>query len=334
MDDLHTQRNLKLVTALMIVALSILMVTNTSWSAAENYPTKPIQVVISYAPGDTDANLRPFIDKMPEFLGQPMFFVYKPGGSGAVGASFVAKANPDGYTIIGTSPGPVLMTPFVIEGLDYTLDDFVPICRLAISPNLLVVRTDSPLKTLNDLVLEAKKSPGKLTYGTSGTFGSPHTPMLIFSKLAGIELTHVPCKGCSPAVTALLGGHVDMTSCTMAPIAPHIRSGALRALGLHTSKRSRVFPDIPTFSELGYPVVFNVWFGLMAPKGVPKEVVEKILDASKKVVEQRKEFIEERMKLLGIELAFLGPKEWLNEIKTQGDMFREVVRDAKEKGKK
>jgi tripartite-type tricarboxylate transporter receptor subunit TctC len=164
---LHTQRNLKLATALMIVALSILMARNTSWSAVENYPTKPIQVIISYAPGDTDANLRPFIDKMPEFLGQPMFFVYKPGGSGAVGASFVAKANPDGYTIIGTSPGPVLMTPFVIEGIDYTLDDFVPICRLAISPNLLVVRTDSPLKTLNDLVLEAKKSPGKLTYGTS-----------------------------------------------------------------------------------------------------------------------------------------------------------------------
>ena len=327
------QRNFRPLIALTVILFVVLIGRNVGWSAVENYPTKPIQVITCYAPGDTDANLRPFIEKMSEFLGQPMHFVYKPGGSGAVGASFVAGAKPDGYTLLGVSPGPI-MTSIRVEGVGYSLDDFKPICRFSISPNLTAVRADSPWKNLNDLVAEAKRSPGKLTFSTSGTLGSAHIPMVMFQKHAGIELTHVPTKGCLPAVTALLGGHVDVFSCTMAPIAPHIKSGALRALGLHTSKRSRIFPEVPTFSELGYPVVFNVWFGLMAPKGISKEVADKLLETGRKVVEQRKEFIEEQMRLLGIELAFMGPEDWLNEIKTQQNIVRELLKDSKEKEKK
>jgi len=131
-----------------------------------------------------------------------MSFVYKPGANGAIGASFVAKAKPDGYTPFGTSQAPIITTPLTEEGLDYTFDDFSPICRLVESPIVLATKADSPLKTLKDVIEEAKKFPGKMTFSTSGVFSTIQLPTEILSRMAGITLTHVPCTGTSPAVTA------------------------------------------------------------------------------------------------------------------------------------
>jgi tripartite-type tricarboxylate transporter receptor subunit TctC len=323
----------RLASTLTIVALIMIIgwAASESWAAEKKYPTRPIQVVVAYSPGSTDTYLRPFIEKLPEYLGQPLSFVYKPGAGGSIGSSFVAKSRPDGYTLFGCSTGPVIVGPLTKEGLDFTLDSFAPLCRYVLTPMGVAVKADSPIKTLKDLVEAAKASPGKLTYSTSGAFGSTHFGMEMLCKEAGIKLTHVPCPGSAPAATALLGGHVDMSFADLGPFKPHIESGAFRLLGIMQKDRMKFSPNIPTFSELGYPVIFPLWYGLMAPKGVPKEVVETIVTASKKAIEQHRGFIEDRLKQLGPEISFLTPAEMDKENRAISKTIQEIFKDLKAK---
>ena len=315
--------------ALAIVILCAITVSaaNLSWAADKKYPTRTIQIVVCYQPGSTDMAIRPFIDRLPDYLGQPVAFVYKPGASGAVGASFVSKAKPDGYTLIGTSQSPIMICPLTKEGLDYTLDGFIPICRLSRSPVLVAVKSDSPWKTPKDLVEDAKKSPGKLTFSSTGVLGTPTLPMEIFIRLTDIKMTHVPCPGTAPAVTALLGGHVHATTATMASITPHIKSGALRPLGVFEKERLKVFPDVPTFTELGYPVVLSVWYGLLAPKGTSEEVINSIYGACRKIVEDHRKSIEDQLEKLSLTLDFVEPGEFAREIKVENEVIRKIVVD-------
>ncbi len=317
--------------ALVIYTLVALI----SWAASESlaaekkYPIRPIQVIVAYTPGSTDTYLRPYIDKLPEYLGQPLSFVYKPGAGGSVGASFLAKSRPDGYSLFGCSAGPVIVGPLTKEGLDFTLDSFAPISNYVRVPVSVAVKADSPIKTLKDLVEAAKASPGKLTYSTAGAWGSTHLYMEMFCKEAGIKLTHVPCPGSAPAATALLGGHVDMCCSDMGPLKPHAESGAFRLLGLMQNERMKSFPNIPTFSEAGYPVVVQHWYGIMAPKGVPKEVVETIYNASKKALEQHRDVIEKQLANLGVEISFLGPEEMDKQNKSQRAAIQTIIKEMK-----
>ncbi len=304
-------------------------VVSESLAAEKKYPIRPIQVIVAYNPGSTDTYLRPYTEKLPEYLGQPLSFVYKPGAGGSVGASFVAKSRPDGYTIFGCSAGPVIVGPLTKEGLDYTLDSFAPLCNYIRAPVGVAVRAESPIKSVKDLVEAAKASPGKLTYSTAGAFGATHLYMEMFCKEAGIMLTHVPCAGSAPAATALLGGHVDMCCSDMGPLKPHAESGAFRLLGIMQKDRMKAFPNVPTFSESGYPVSVQHWYGLMAPKGVPKEVVEAIYNASKKAVEQHRGFIEDRLNQLGVEISLLGPEEMDKQNKDQREAVRAILKEMK-----
>lgn len=297
------------------------------WPAEGKYPSRPIQVVIPYQPGATDMALRPFVEKLQEYLGQPMPFVYKPGGAAVMGGSFVARANPDGYTLLGATPSSVILGPLTKEGVDYTMEDFVPLCRLSSSPFILAVKADSRWKTLKDIVEEAKKYPDKLSYSTTGVLGTGHIPVAMFLKQAGISMTHVPCPGMAPAITALLGGHVDMTSSSMGAVVPHLRSGALRAVGVFMKQRLKEFPDVPTFSELGYPVAIFVWYGLMGPKGTREEVVKVIYGASKKVMENQRPFIEDRMAKSSLTVDFLSPEEFANELRSENEAMKNIVKE-------
>jgi tripartite-type tricarboxylate transporter receptor subunit TctC len=307
--------------------MMVLWTANEGWTAEVRYPTRPIQIVIAYAPGTTDTGLRPFIEKLPDYLGQPTSFVYKPGANGAIGASFVAKAKPDGYTLFGTSQAPIITTPLTQEGLDYALDDFSPICRLVESPIVLAAKADSPLKTLKDIIEEAKKFPGKMTFSTSGVFSTIQLPTEIFSRMAGITLTHVPCTGTSPAVTALLGGHVTLTSSSMAPLFPHLKSHALRPIAVYEKERLKEFPDVPTFSELGYPIVYSNWYGILAPKRTPEEIVRKIYASFKKGIEDHRNFIEERVANMSLKLVFLGPEEFTHTLKAENEAVKKIVKE-------
>ncbi len=302
---------------------------NQSWAAAETYPNRPIQVVICFQPGDTDMNLRPLVEKMAEVLKQPMPFVYKPGGGGSIGTSYVKRSKPDGYTILGSPTGSLMLAPLTREGIDYTLEDFTPICRLATHPIGLSTKGDAPWKTIKDLVESAQKAPGKLSFAHTATLGSGHVPMEMFLKMAKIKMAAVPCAGSAPAVTALLGGHVDVASTALAPVTPHLNSGTLRLMALFSKERSNIFPNVPTFSEFGYPVVYPYWYGLFVPKDTPKEVVEKLYWAARKVTEEHKKFFEDQLQKLGSTFAFIGPEEFSKENIEYRIVLEEIVKDIK-----
>ena len=319
---LGTTGAISIVTFVMLIEGSTL----SPWAAEIKYPTRPIQIIIGYEPGSTDMGLKPFTDRLQEYLGQPVSYVYKPGAAGTIGASFVAKAKPDGYTILGTSQTPVILSPLT-KDLDYKLDDFIPVCRASKSSLILAVKADSRWKTIREIVAEAKKSPAKLTYSSAAVFGSNHLVMEEFVKLAGINMTHVPCKGSAPAVTAALGGHVDMVSSTMAPLSPHLKSGALRPLGVFEKERIREFPDVPTFSEVGYPVTHVVWYAFFAPKGTSEEVVKIFSTAIQKVVKEHHHFIEDRLGKISLNPAFLKYDEFAREVKDYNEEMKRIIKE-------
>jgi len=332
---MRRQRHFKGMNLMVVVTFLMMMLWagNEGWAAEVKYPARPIQIVIAYQPGTTDVAIRPFTEKLPDYLGQPVSFVYKPGASGAIGASFVSKARPDGYTLFGSPPAPIITTPLTQEGLDYTLDDFAPVARLVGSPIVLATKVDSPLKTLKDMIEEAKKSPGKVTFSSAGAFSTTQIPVEIFARMAGITLIHVPCPGAGPAVTALLGGHVTLATSSMAPLSPHLKSKSLRALAVFEKERLKEFPDVPTFSELGYPVLYSQWFGILAPKKTPEEIVRKIYLSLKKVLDENRKFVEDRVANISLRVAFLGPEEFAAALKGENETAKKIVKDLMAAGK-
>jgi tripartite-type tricarboxylate transporter receptor subunit TctC len=298
-------------------------------AAEKKFPSKPIQVIIPFQPGDTDNLLRPFVEKMPEYLGQPVNLVYKPGAAGSVGAGFVAASKPDGYLLVGSSHSSIVVVPLTQKDVGYTWKSFAPVCSLVDASSLLVVQTSSPWKTLKDLVESAKQSPGKITYSSSGTFGSNHLIPEALCKEAGIKMTYVPSQGSGPTITALLGGHVDVASTAIAPALPHLRAGTLRPLAVYKPTRMRALPDAPSLVELGYPISSSSPYGLLAPKGTPKAIVEAIYLSAKKVVENHRTFAVERLDRLGAELDFEGPEEYTTHLAKQYELFSEIFKIVK-----
>lgn len=311
----------------MAIFMGIGWAAGESLAAEVKYPTRPIQIVIGYAPGSSDMSIRPFTEKLPDYLGQPTVFVYKPGAAGSIAGSYVAKSKPDGYTLFGTSQAPIITSPLTQEGVDYTFEDFAPLCRLVRSPIVLAAKADSPLKTLKDLIEEAKKFPGKITFSSSGVFSTIQIPTEIFSRVAGIQLTHVPCAGTGPAITALLGGHVTLTSSSMPALVPHLKSKALRLIAVYEKERLKEFPDIPTFTELGYPLVFSSWHGMVVPKKMPEEIFNKLLAAFKRVLDENRKSIEERLANMSLMLDFAGPAEFAASLKGENEAVKKIVKE-------
>ncbi len=289
--------------------------------AQEKFPTKTVQVVIPFAPGDTDNMLRPFIDKMGEFLGQPAILVYKAGAGGGVGAGQVAASKPDGYTLVGTSQGSLVVVPLFNKDIKYTTDSFAPIAALSEGGFMLLVASSSPWKNVQDLVEYSKKFPKKINYTTSGAMGVTHLLAEIFASEAGVKWTHIPEKGSGPAITALLGGHVEMASSAVAPALAHIRAGTLRPLATFGTTRLKAFPDVPTFQELGYKIASPGYYGISAPKDTPKEVIDALYDAAHKVTEKYKTQIAENLGGFGAEIRLLGPKEYSEYLDSQNKLF-------------
>lgn len=306
--------------------IGVFSVSGTHSLAADKFPAQPIQLVIPFAPGDTDNMLRPFVEKMGEFLGQPLVLNYKPGAGGGVGAGFVAAAKPDGYTLVGTSPGSIVVVPLANKDIRYTPESFIPIAALAEGGLMLVVASSSPWKTVKDLVEHSKKNPGKVTFTSSGALGITHLLAEVFSKEAGVKWNHIPYQGSAPAITALLGGHVDMASTAIAPAQSHMKAGTLRPLAVFGETRLKAYPDVPTLKELGYNVGSPVLYGLSAPKGTPKEVIDAIYTAAKKGVDKYNEQIAANLALFGAEIKLLGPDEYAAYLKTQNQLFSAAVK--------
>lgn len=297
--------------------------------AADDFPVKPVQVVIPFAPGDTDNMLRPFIDKMGEFLGQPVVMVYKPGAGGGIGAGQVASSKPDGYTLVGTSQGSIVVVPTFNKDIKYSTDSFTPIASLSEGGFMLLVSASSPWKRLQDLIDYSKKNPGKINYTTSGAMGVTHLLAEIFADEANVKWTHIPEKGSGPAITALLGGHVEMASSAVAPALAHIRNGTLRPLATFGEVRLKAFPDVPTFKELGFKIASPGYYGILAPKDTPPEIVKAIYQSASKAVEKYNVQISDNLATLGAQIQLLGPKEYTDYLNSQRVLFSNAKKNLK-----
>lgn len=295
--------------------------------AQSAYPDRPIQLIIPFAPGDTDQMLRPITDRMGEFLGQPVVLNYKPGAAGAIGAEFVAKSKPDGYTLVGSSPSSLVVVPLVNENVHYTTDSFTPIMALSEGAMILVVPADSPYKTIHDVVEKSKSDPESMTYGSSGAKGIPNLIMDLFAQKADIKFRHIPFEGSGPAVMALLGKHIDMACSAVAPIQAHIKAGKLRPLAVFNDVRLKTFPDVPTFKELGYDIGSPQFYGIVAAKGTPKEIVDALYAAARKVVDKYGAQIEPTLEAaMGAQVRLVGPQEYQAYLQQQARLYSDGIK--------
>ncbi len=316
-------------TIISACALMLSMFALPVSQAADPFPVKPVQVVIPFAPGDTDNMLRPFLDKMGEFLGQSVIMTYKAGAGGGIGAGSVASSPPDGYTLVGTSQGSIVVVPTFNNAIKYSTESFAPIASISEGGFILVVKADSQWKTMQELIEYSKKNPKKINYTTSGAMGVTHLIAEIFADEAGIQWTHIPEKGSGPAVTALLGGHVQLSSAAIGPAMAHVRAGTLRALAVFSDKRLKAFPDVPTLKELGYKVEARALYGILAPKDTPKAVVDAIFLSAKKAGEKYQMQISDSLSALGAQPALLDPKEYAAYVADQKAMFTKAKETLK-----
>jgi len=263
----------------------ILFATNV---VAQEWPNKPIRWIVPFPPGGAmDVMARALAEKSSKSLGQAVVIENKPGAGGNIGADFVARSDADGYTMMITSIG-MATNKYLYPKLSYDpVKDFSPVSLIAIVPNVLVTNTTQPnVKTVSDVIANAKAQPGKLTYASAGNGSSIHLAGEVFTSMAKIDMQHIPYKGSNPAVTDLLGGQVNYMFDSITSAKPHIDAGKLRPIGITTSKRSKALPNVPTIAESGLPgYEVTPWFAVFVPAATPKPIVNKLnaalLDALK-----------------------------------------------------
>jgi tripartite-type tricarboxylate transporter receptor subunit TctC len=272
--------------ALIAVAL---LVAALPAAADDPYPTRPITIVVPFPPGGiADVTARPLAAALERILKQPVVVTNKAGAAGAVGMQSVAVAKPDGYTLLLG-----LVSISIIPEVDtlfgrppaYTRDQFLGIARLNADPPVVVVNAELPWKSLKELLDEARKRPGEITYASSGIYGASHVPMeMLLHAAGGLKMRHLPTTGGGPATTAVLGKHAALWASPPALAIPHVKAGKLRPLATWGATRLAAFPDVPTLRELGYDVEYYLWAGLFAPRGVPATAVKTLRDGTRQAV--------------------------------------------------
>jgi tripartite-type tricarboxylate transporter receptor subunit TctC len=278
-----TRRHVIAVTVALLLARALVA------EAQEAYPSRPITLVAPFPPGGVaDLTARPVAAALEKVLKNPVGVVNKTGAAGAVGMQFVATSKPDGYTLLlALSSISIIPEADKIFGRPpaFTVDQFAPIALISADPTILVVRAESPWKTAQEFVEDARKRPGQISYSSSGIYGTLHMAMELLSHAAGIKLRHIPTAGAGPALNAILGGHVDALASGPAVVLPHVKAGKLRALAGWGDKRVAALPDVPTFKELGYPdAEFYIWAGLFAPRGTPEPVLARLREGTRAAV--------------------------------------------------
>lgn len=308
------------------IALSLGLATTLA--AAQAWPSKPISLVVPFPPGgSSDVLARALTTELSQSLGQPVIVESRPGAGATLGADYVSKAKPDGYTLLMGAVHHTIATS-VYKKLPYDFEkSFAPITTVALVPNVLVVNAKSSATDVKSLIALAKASPGKLSFGSNGNGTVQHLVGTQFSGLAGIELLHVPYKGSAPLTTDLLGGQVDMSFDTLTPVVQHIKGGKLRALAVTTAKRSSTLPDVPTLAESGLKDFDQgTWFGVLAPAATPKDIVTKLNAAMVKII-QSPEF-KKRMKDIGAEPVGNTPAEMTAQIEADTSKYRQLVKES------
>jgi len=328
---MKTQRSAIGRRALAATAIATLGLCIAPWAAAqEPWPAKPISLVVPFpSGGTTDVLARALADALSKSLGQPVIVESKPGAGATLGADYVAKAKPDGHTLLMGAVHHTIATS-VYKKLPYDFQkDLAPITTVAMVPNVLVVNASlTPAKSVAELIALAKSSPKELAYGSNGNGTAQHLIGTQFQASTGVNLLHVPYKGSGPLTTDLLGGQVAMSFDTITPVLQHIKGGKLRALAVTTAKRSAVLPDVPTLEEAGLKGFdIGTWFGVLAPAGTPKEVVAKLNAEMVKIIKSPD--FGERMRAIGADPIGDSSADMAARIREETTKFAKLVKDGK-----
>ena len=292
------------------------------------YPDKPIRMVVGYAPGGAaDKLVRPITDRLARVLKQPFVIDYKPGAGAALAAELTAKAPADGYTLHITDSGPMTILPHMRKlGYD-PLSSFTPISMVGGGGVIVVVLPSSKATDMKSLIELAKKDPKNWSYGTSGVGGVGHLAGEQFKAAAKINIDHIPYKGGSPAITELLGGHVPLLFSSLGAAASHIQAGRLRALADSSGKRSSMFPDVPTMAEAGFSGFdASIWFSIVGPAGLPKEVMDKLVPALTSVMKDPEVIL--AIKREGYDPMPMTPQQTAEKIKSDFELWGKTVKSA------
>jgi tripartite-type tricarboxylate transporter receptor subunit TctC len=306
--------------------LGLLCAALSAQASAQAFPSKPIRVVIPFvAGGSSDIVGRAIASKFQEVLGQPGIVENRPGANGAIAAEHVAKADPDGYTILVGSIGVFSINAALFKDLRYNpLRDFAPITLAVTTPNVLVTRPDLPAGSMKELVEFAKKNPGRLSYCSSGTGSSDHLTGELWKQGAGIFALHVPYRGGAACQTDLMGSQVDLSFQNMGAVTNYIRANRMKALAVTAKARHPQLPNVPTVGEAGFPgLVVTSWQAAGAPAKTPKEVVARLNDAAVKAL--RSPDVRERMNSIGFEVVASSPEEFAKFMKEEVDRWTQVV---------
>jgi tripartite-type tricarboxylate transporter receptor subunit TctC len=297
-------------------------------AAQAQYPTKPVRLVAGFpAGGGVDATARAYAQKLGEYWGQNVLVENRSGANGMVGAEAVARAPKDGYTLFLSTPSEVALNALLYSRMAYDpLKDLAPISLVAIFPNVMVVNASVPAASVAEVIALAKKSPGGLHYGSSGTGSTQHLAGEWLGRYAGFNWVHVPYKGAAPATTDIVGGQIPVAILGLGAIMPHIKSGRLRGIAVASKERSAALPDVPTLYEAGIKFDATQWYGILTTAGAPAEVVAQVNAALKRAAAEPA--VKERLIALGGEPTSSSPEDYTALIKSETEKFAKVVRDA------
>ena len=312
---------------LMIGMLCLLLFTSTIGVAAKDYPTKPIQLICPWAAGgSTDLLCRTLAKVAPKYFPEPIVVINRTGGAAAVGLGDAKRAKADGYTIVIASNPPFVSQPYLKTNLPYSLNDFTSIIGLSKEICTMAVNTKSPWENIDQLIEDAKKNNKTITFGHSGVGLFPHLAAESFFKATGVQARGVVFDGDGPAITAAIGGHIDVVIATANGLVQQVNAGNLKALVTLAQKRSMSFPDIPCMKDMGYDDIdFNIWKYLLVPKGTSDDIVKYLHDNFKKVIEDP-EFIAS-MNKMEMEIGYLTGKEIDNKLNKEYKLVDNMLKE-------
>lgn len=306
----------------------MVLAQSAAWaqSAAANYPHKPVRLVVPFAPGgSSDIVGRLIGQKLAEFWGQQFVIDNRPGAGGAVGAEAVARAAPDGYTLIFANPGPALHNVLLRKKPSYTLSDFAPIVYVGYTPNLIVANLTLPASDLKELVAYAKANPGKVNWASPGTGSNPHIALEMLKAATGIDVVHVPYKGAVQALTDVAAGQVHAQYASILSVEPFVKSGRLKVLGISGTKRQPSLPNVPTFTEQGVKGADStLWFGFLTAARTPRPVIEKLNVGVNKTLQMPD--VRDRLEQLGVVIEGGAPEKFGAFIRSEADNLAGLIR--------
>jgi len=310
---------------LLISALAMLAGLAATGAHAQGYPAKPIRLVVGFTPGGgVDINARLLAPKVTEYLGQNVIVDNRPGAGTNIANEFVARAAPDGYTLL-INTAAVVINLSLYKKVPYDIKDFQPISLFSQSPNILTVHPSLPVKNVKDLIVLAKAKPGAMNYSSAGSGTTQHLTGELFKLRTGTKIVHVPYKGSAPSLTALLGGEVEMTFANIPAISSHVKSKRLRALANAGAKRAAQMPDLPTLKESGINgVEVVVWYGVLAPAATPRDIVNALASAIAKAA--RSPDMRQRLLDQGAEPLGSSPEEFAKLLREEQTRWAEVVK--------